>query len=201
MGVMAKPCRWFCYPFTIDSGFCRSKSDSFRGSVNYLRRPVRIMSKSNSAKRQASPVPVSCISDSPSDWRDWLVPAADLSQRQQSALPAVALSPSLVQAAQTTGVGKTTLSRWMNNPAFRAEVNRIRQESAALACQELQGMMLRAVGVINQALDHPDPVISLRAARYTLSFATTSSQIQRISSELNELRNSLDSNNQESHGE
>ncbi len=155
------------------------------------------MPKNKTAKRQASPAPASLISISPSDQADRQVPSPALSPRQQSALPVVALSPSLVQAARASGVGKTTLSRWMNDPVFRAEITRMRQESAELARQELQGMMLRAASVINQAMDHPDPVISLRAARYAISFGTSFAQLQQISSELDELRDSLDSKHQD----
>lgn len=73
----------------------------------------------------------------------------------------------------------------------------MRQEAAELARQELQGMMLRAASVINQAMDHPDPVISLRAARYAISFGTSFTQIQQIASDLAELRNSLHSKHQD----
>ena len=114
-----------------------------------------------------------------------------LSPRQQSALPVVALSPSLAQAAQAAGVGRSTLNRWMNEPAFRSEIVRVRQEAAELARQEMQGMMLRAASVINNALDDADPAIRLRAARYALTFANASTQIHHLNAQLDELLASL----------
>ena len=120
-----------------------------------------------------------------------------LSPRQQSALPLVALSPSLAQAAQSAGVGRSTLNRWMNDPAFRSEIVRVRQEAADLARQEMQGMMLRAASVINNAMDDPDPAIRLRAARCALSFANSFSQVHRLNSQLDELLASLDLNQQD----
>ena len=120
-----------------------------------------------------------------------------LSLRQQSALPVVALSPSLAQAAQAAGVGRSTLNRWMNEPAFRSEVVRVRQEAADLARQEMQGMMLRAASVINNAMDDSDPAIRLRAARYVLTFAASLTQVHQLNSQLDELLASLDSKQQD----
>ena len=118
-------------------------------------------------------------------------PGAELSQRQHSVLPTVALSPSLSQAAQVSGVGRTTLNRWMNDPAFRQEVARVRQEAAELARQELQGMMLRAAGVINSAMDDADPAVRLRAARYALSYANTFAQLNQLTARIEELEDAI----------
>ena len=128
----------------------------------------------------------------PSDGQGPSGGADALSPRQLSALPVVALSPSIAQAAQASGVGRSTLNRWMNDPAFRSEIVRVRQEAADLARQEMQGMMLRAASVINHALDDPDPAIRLRAARYALTFANASTQIHQLNSKLDELLASLD---------
>ena len=148
------------------------------------------MPKSKTTRRRSLPAHTSRDGTTSPDLLDR---DSDLSFRQQSALPAVALSPSLAQAAQATGIGKSTLTRWMNDPVFRSEVTRIRQEAANLACQELQGMTLRAASVINSAMDDADPVIRLRAARYTLSFAASLTQISQLASEIKDLREALDS--------
>ena len=150
------------------------------------------MPKSKSGKSRVLPAPFSCADLSPADKVDRLDGLSALTLRQQSALPVVALSPSLNQAAITSGIGKTTLRRWMNDPAFREEVIRTRQEAAELARHEIRGMTLRAVSVINQAMEHPDPVVRLRAARYALYFGGKNIDIQMLASELDDLKNSLD---------
>ena len=96
---------------------------------------------------------------------------SDLTFRQQSALPIIAASPSIAQAAGASGIGESTLRRWLEDDKFRDELTRLRQESASLARQELQGLMLRSVSVLADAMDHPDMAIRLRAARYSMSFA------------------------------
>ena len=150
------------------------------------------MSKPKSAHQKTIAASHLPAVSSPSDRPGSPCRADALSLRQHSALPVVALSTSLTQAAQAAGVGRSTLNRWMNDPAFRSEIVRVRQEAADLARQEMQGMMLRAASVINNAMDDTDPRIRLRAARYALSFANSLTQIHQLNSELDELLGSLD---------
>ena len=116
---------------------------------------------------------------------------AAFSQRQESALPVVALFPSIAQASRASGVGKSTLYRWLQDPDFRAEVARIRQEYAELARQELQGLSLRGAAVINDALNDPNPAIRLRAANYALSHSARLSEIRQVGQDLQELKDAL----------
>lgn len=150
------------------------------------------MPKARSVKRRSLPAPISCSDVAAADKADRLDSFSSLSLRQQSALSVVALSPSLNQAAIASGIGKTTLRRWMNDSAFREEVIRTRQEAAELARHEIRGLTLRAVVVINQAMDDPDPAIRLRAARCALSFGGKNSDIQSLVAELAELKDALD---------
>ena len=121
-----------------------------------------------------------------------------LSFRQQSALSIVASSPTISQAAHTAGISEVTLRRWLNDDAFRRELTRQRQGSAALARQEIQGLMLRSIAVIADALADPDVAIRLRAARYALSFAAQLYQTEKLNAlnadvhDLNEILLKLD---------
>lgn len=121
--------------------------------------------------------------------RGALVPA--FSRRQQAALPVVATCPSVSQAARVLGVSRNTLRHWLDDPDFRNEVARLRQEAADLARQELQGLMLRGASVISEAMDDPNPNIRLRAARYALSFGNEFSELQRLADEMSELQHAL----------
>ena len=114
-----------------------------------------------------------------------------LTLRQQSALPIIAASPTVAQAARVSGIGESTLRRWLDEDGFRDELTRLRQESADLARQELQGLMLRRVSVLNEALDHPDQAIRLRAARYALSFAARIREAETIRKDIQTLEDAL----------
>ncbi len=108
-----------------------------------------------------------------------------LSPRQIAALPYIIAAPSLSEAARLTEIGRTTLYRWMDEPDFRQELERLRSQAAELAHTELQGLMLKSVLVLAQALEHPDPGVRLRAARASLYVSL------RVN-ELNDLRQRID---------
>ncbi len=116
---------------------------------------------------------------------------SDLTFRQQSALPIVAASPSIAQAAGASGIGESTLRRWLEDDKFRDEITRLRQESASLARQELQGLMLRSVSVLADAMDYPDMAIRLRAARYSMSFAVQICVAEKLRSDIQVLKEAL----------
>ena len=112
---------------------------------------------------------------------------SSLTFRQQAALPVIAAAPSVAQAARDSGVGESTLRRWLDAPAFLEDLLRYRQETAGLARQELQALMLRSVSVIASAMEDPNPSIRLRAARYALSFGFKISEIDKLSESIQEL--------------
>ena len=114
-----------------------------------------------------------------------------LTFRQQSALPIVAVSPSIAQAACASGIGESTPRRWLEDDQFRDELTRLRQETASLTRQELQGLMLRSVSVLADAMDHPDMAIRLRAARYAMSFAAQICEAEKLRSDIQVLQEAL----------
>ena len=114
-----------------------------------------------------------------------------LSPRQQSALPIVAASPTLAQAARASGIGQTTLYRWLDDDRFREELTRLREDAADFARHELKGLMLRSVSVLAEALEDPDKAVRLRAARYALSFAARISEAQSLRKEIHDLEQTL----------
>ena len=63
---------------------------------------------------------------------------SELTFRQQAALPRIALAQA--QAARDAGVAESTLRRWLQDPSFRQEPDRLRQESYDLARQAMRGL-------------------------------------------------------------
>ena len=116
---------------------------------------------------------------------------SNLSHRQHSVLPVMASAPSLAQAARISGFAERTLRRWLDDDDFRGELTRLRQESAELARLELQGLMLRSVCVLSQAMDDPDKAISLRAARYAMSFAVRVCETGKLKKDIQDLEDAL----------
>ena len=75
---------------------------------------------------------------------------SSLTFRQQAALTVIAATPTMAQVARQAGIGESTSYRWLEDDHFRVELARIREESADLPRQELQGLMLRGISVIGE---------------------------------------------------
>ncbi len=91
-----------------------------------------------------------------------------LTQRQALAMPYLASGASLAEAAQALSVHRSTLHRWMKDPIFRDELERVRRDAINLAYAELQGIALKSVSVLADLLDDPSPRVRNMAARTAL---------------------------------
>ena len=143
------------------------------------------------ASQEQEPVsdPLSIIKRDPANeiGKVEIVDSSSLSFRQQAALPIIANSPTLAQAARDSGVGESTLRRWLASPDFSDQLAIMRRESAQLARQELYGLMPLCSAAFADALQGPDPNLRLRAARYALSFMARFGEMERLSDELRAL--------------
>ena len=118
---------------------------------------------------------------------------ATLTFRQQSALPAIAMASTIIQAARDSGIGKTTLHRWLQEPEFRQQLANYRQESADLARQQAQALLPRCLSVFAEVMEGPDPSLRLRAARYAVAFALQLAEVQDLKATLHQLEQSVQS--------
>ena len=92
-----------------------------------------------------------------------------LSPRQQVALPYIASEPTISEGARAVGIARMTLTRWMRDPVFREELERIRRNIAEFAFNELEGLTIKCVVRLQQLLDDPDPNVRHRATKTGLS--------------------------------
>ena len=94
-----------------------------------------------------------------------------LTPRQTGALPRIVAAPTLRQAADDAGVGYRTILRWMQNPAFRAELDRAREAAASVAYAKLQELTLTSAANIEEFLNSPNDAIRLQASRFAFDLA------------------------------
>jgi hypothetical protein len=118
--------------------------------------------------------------------------SSSLSFRQQAALPIIASSLSLAEAARNSGIGLSTLRRWLNNPEFCEQLALLRRDASLLAIQKLQAMVPRSISVIAEVLDNADPALRLRAARCVMDYFIQLNQEYVLRAEIQELKESLD---------
>ena len=96
--------------------------------------------------------------------------SSELSDRQLLALPYLTTSKSQTEAAESAGISRMTLHRWLNEPAFRETYQRQREEAAALATTEIRALMLKAAVVLAERLDSDNPEERARASRDVMTY-------------------------------
>ena len=116
---------------------------------------------------------------------------SDLTFRQQAALPVIAASPSLSQAARNAGIDDNTLRRWLREPLFADRLASFRQQYAVIAREELNAIARRGMAVFSEAMSDPDPAIRVRAARYAVSYTVQFAEIQNLTASIEEMQRLL----------
>ena len=79
-----------------------------------------------------------------------------LTDRQIKAIPAIVASPTYTQACKKAKVNRTTFYEWLKDPAFKAELDRQRDEIASEALGVLKQSLTKAVEALVGLLDHAD---------------------------------------------
>ena len=102
------------------------------------------------------------------------IPAKRLSHKQLSALSHIALSGSISEGARQAGVSRSSIYRWLNDPAIRRELDTLREEIADIARTKLHHMTLRALQVIESSLHDESQRARFRAAVATIDMAQRS---------------------------
>ena len=115
-----------------------------------------------------------------------------LSQRQLLALPIIAAAPNLSDGAANAGISRMTLYRWLQDDDFRAQYNRVRNEIAFLAMQEVKAAMLDAAATLRDCCRHPNGLVRVRAAHSLLMFGNRQLQSEKLESDLDDLQQSLE---------
>ncbi len=104
----------------------------------------------------------------------------DLTPKQTVAMPYIAANPSMTEAAKAAGISRVTLYRWMQDPSFRAELERIRRDAVDLAYAELRGLALKSVTAIAELLEDPDPRVRSMAARTALYNVARAEEVYQL---------------------
>lgn len=104
----------------------------------------------------------------------------DFTPRQTLAMPYIAANPSMTEAAKAAGISRVTLYRWMQDPSFRAELERIRRDAVDLAYAELRGLALKSVTAIAELLEDPDPRVRGMAARTALNSVAKAEEVHQL---------------------
>ena len=157
-------------------------------------RKNRRQSQIRSRKTQpASPQPPE---SSEMNGNERILEISELTFRQQSVLPVLAVSRSLAQAARDAGVAESTLRRWLSEPSFREQLDEIRKESHDLARHQAQAVLPACLAVVAEtALECQDPALRFRAARFLITYASDIGEVNDLRADVEDLRQSVDLTN------
>lgn len=112
-----------------------------------------------------------------------------LSHRQAVALPYIASEPTLARGANAAQIARSTLARWMRDPAFRAELEHIRNNMADLAFAELEGLTLKSVIRMAQLLESENENVAHRALKTAIATTLTVREQRTLRHRLDLLEN------------
>ncbi|MDE2838173.1 MAG: hypothetical protein OXL97_11805 [Chloroflexota bacterium] len=115
----------------------------------------------------------------------------NLTDRQVVALPHIAAAATNAEGARAADVSLATLKRWRQDPAFREELRRMKQETADLALAELHGLALKSTATLEELLEDPNPRIRTQAVRLALGFGIKVGQEKENQRRINQLQKAL----------
>ena len=114
-----------------------------------------------------------------------------LSHRQAVALPYIASEPTLARGANAAQIARSTLTRWMREPAFRAELEHIRNNMADLAFADspLEGLTLKSVIRLAQLLESENENVAHRALKTAVATTLTIREQREFRSRIEVIEN------------
>ena len=114
-----------------------------------------------------------------------------LTPRQLAALPFLVAAPTVAEGARMASTGRSILYRWINDPDFRDRLQAMRADTAGLARAELNGLMLKGIMALTEALEDPSPAIRLRAVQTTLSMGFRTNDLHDMARRLERVDDAL----------
>ena len=120
------------------------------------------------------------------------IPGDEITDRQLLALPFIAAAPTNAEAAEAADISVATLKRWRQNPRFKDELRRIREDAAKLAHAELDGLALKSVAALANLMDDPNPRVRAQAIRTALDVSLKAQEQTRLRRNLRQLENAFD---------
>lgn len=112
-----------------------------------------------------------------------------LTRKQESAIAALISEPTVLQAAQKTGVGESTLWRWMKGSGFRSAYRQARRDVVDRAVGRVQDACTEAVETLRAIMQDSNAPTSSRvtAAKSVLEIALRSIELQDLEERIAEL--------------
>src|SRR5690554_5476893 len=112
-----------------------------------------------------------------------------LSRKQEQAIAALLMAPTIAEAANETGIGERTLFRWLQRDDFRRAYRLARQEAMRQAIARLQQAARDAVDTLSAVMrDDTVPATNrVAASRAVLEFALKGAELEDLEARVADL--------------
>ena len=113
----------------------------------------------------------------------------DLTPKQEKAIHALLTHPTMEEAAESAGVNRVTLFRWLQQEDFQSAYTKARRESVKHAIARLQNRTGEAVEVLAEVMKDQTnaPAARVAAAKAVFEFSLKAVEIEDLAKRLAEL--------------
>ena len=100
-----------------------------------------------------------------------------INRKQDAAIGALLVQPTLSAAAESVGIGEATLRRWLKNPEFLTAYRAARRDTLEHCVALLQKISCAAVEALQQSLQATSEGVRLRAACAILDYSIKGAEL------------------------
>ncbi|MCX6090854.1 MAG: transposase family protein [Candidatus Atribacteria bacterium] len=120
--------------------------------------------------------------------------SSKMTRKMETAIVALLNQPTLTQAAETAGVGETTLWRWLQREDFGAAYREAKRQAVAQAIAHIQQISGEAVEVLREVMNNGiKETARTMAARTILELTLKTFEIENLEERLTRLEARLKS--------
>jgi hypothetical protein len=120
----------------------------------------------------------------------------NLNHKQEKAIMALLIEPNLKQAAETIGIGETTLWRWMQDAEFEKAFRDARRRALSQTISRLQQSTTQAVDTLTAIMVNDENPASSRvtAAKTVLEMAFKAYEVEDLAVKVEEMEEYIEEN-------
>lgn len=119
----------------------------------------------------------------------------ELGDKQRHLLGILAETPNVTEAARQAGIGRSTAQRWLRDPAFKAALSSIRQQSMEDAMNSVHSYTAKAVEGLVQLMDSQNEWLRRMACLDILSRSLKIREVEAVEERLSALEKALEKQN------
>jgi hypothetical protein len=118
-----------------------------------------------------------------------LAQKSDLTPKQEKAIESLLTHPTMEEAAQSAGVNRTTIFRWLQQKDFQTAYTKARRESVKHAIARLQNRTGEAVEVLAEIMNDStaNPFARVAAAKTIIEHSVKSVEVEEMAERIQEL--------------